>query len=337
MNTRGKYAPAIQYQPLCRSTGFTLVELLVVIGIIALLISILLPALNRARQAAQRTACAARLQQIMIAANLHRTEHRDYYPLAGVLTGAQPQELDDNDTIHYDYLPAAVGGYVAPVGMSSVLAPINISLATEMGYKWLLTQSAAQQVTNLNDPTGFSRSFLCPSQADNALELQTLESWNPALYITMYPGPPASSAYNYIQRGAISYVFNEFVLGFSDKYGRLRGHATQVHQPSRTFFACDGIGDDGFSLVRAETKSLPSPVPGLYTIYNSNPISSPNQLNGGVITLGDIISNNGLGGTAMCFDARRHQKKMNIAFCDGHVETRNVTANDLQGVFLLPP
>ena len=61
--------------------GFTLVELLVVIGIIAVLISILLPALSRARQAAQRVACLSNMRQCFVEMRMYANENRDRVPL----------------------------------------------------------------------------------------------------------------------------------------------------------------------------------------------------------------------------------------------------------------
>ena len=63
-------------------TAFTLVELLVVIGIIGLLISILLPALSKAREGANRIKCAANLRTLGQVCTLFANDHKGYFPTA---------------------------------------------------------------------------------------------------------------------------------------------------------------------------------------------------------------------------------------------------------------
>jgi prepilin-type N-terminal cleavage/methylation domain-containing protein len=64
----------------CSFSGFTLVELLVVIGIISVLISVLLPALARARESANRVVCMSNFRQVGIAVVMYVNENKGYTP-----------------------------------------------------------------------------------------------------------------------------------------------------------------------------------------------------------------------------------------------------------------
>src|SRR5437763_14496097 len=97
-----------------RREGFTLVELLVVIGIIALLIGILLPALNKARESARRVACISNMRQIAAAVLSFANEHQGFVP--GRAGGK---------TVWYDPTSKNVAHYVELTGPSASQLPAS--------------------------------------------------------------------------------------------------------------------------------------------------------------------------------------------------------------------
>ncbi len=74
-------------------SGFTLIELLVVIAIIALLVSILMPSLQKAKEMAKNVVCASNQRSVVLAIVLYAEEHDDQYPYNTGGSGANWENL----------------------------------------------------------------------------------------------------------------------------------------------------------------------------------------------------------------------------------------------------
>ena len=164
------------------------------------------------------------------------------------------------------------------------------------------------------DPHGLSRDFICPAQAAVPLEIFPQHVW---MYISL-----AGPAFQEPQ----SFIYNEYVLGWDDNYGHLKGKASLIRKPAQTFFAADGIAGSTAANHGGHVISTL----GMYTVYNmttANPV-----------TLADAYaSRTGYAGDKQNFDLKRHNKRLNVAFCDGHVENRKIDAGGLSNIYIVAP
>jgi prepilin-type N-terminal cleavage/methylation domain-containing protein len=124
--------------------GFTLVELLVVIGIIAVLVAMLLPTLAKARKQAVRTQCLSNVRQLITATFAYAVENKGWYPARIANTylpqqmvgGTAPTPFNLNESFIYPYIKNRDGVMFCP-GQLEARGPNSTGYdATNVTYQY---------------------------------------------------------------------------------------------------------------------------------------------------------------------------------------------------------
>lgn len=154
--------------------GFTLVELLVVIGVIATLVALLLPAVQTARESARRTTCVNRLRQLGIAAHNY-VGARGHFP-SGAVSRESPQAPETPWSLYRWSALAALTPYLENEAVHDLLdldqplyrsnltvSPDNLEGVGKLLVEFLCPSDQQRRVTELFGPTNYA---VCSGSGD---------------------------------------------------------------------------------------------------------------------------------------------------------------------------
>ena len=242
--------------------GFTLVELLVVIGIIALLISVLLPALNLAREAAKSVKCMGNLRQIGQALQMYVSDHRGVMP-----PGVGMEDFNGN------YAGPQELGYDYPTVLNQAYWSDHPFVGKYAGNKTWGTNQRAGRMGYTNENRGTV--FTCPSDASEGFEGGNGRWLSYGIIFNVWP---QRNQWQNASQAVSQYRARQFRM-------------TQIREPSRCLFALDG-----FEATYDHTALGGWQVRDQFGQVGSFPMRRE-------------------------FYSNRHNKRTNVVFFDGHVQS----------------
>lgn len=157
--------------PVAARRGFTLIELLVVMAVIAVLAALLLPAVQRAREASRRTSCINNVKQIVLAMHNYADSHRSF-PSGWI----EPNPIDPDEPV-YDVVVTFTEPPRIPIADNYIAQFNDWTVSPRWGWHALIMRDMGQGTVNINyrelkdsdENTRASRvpidSYICPSSA----------------------------------------------------------------------------------------------------------------------------------------------------------------------------
>jgi len=272
-----------------RKKGFTLIELLVVIAIIALLLSILTPALNSVKERGRRVVCMSNLKQLSLANIMYAQLYNGRFV-----------PLEDNSNIDG-------GGYDIILPNGEVFTPQYGVWCLNKTFIKLLDQTGTDNVGyNIGSGLGFyyglPRKFRCPSYPSKKASVSMATTGGSNVLQTSYGinetdiwlAPPGAA-----RDAMIEIILEKGPLSDGIKRPADKLLFTDALNPSVTYAQ---VGGD----------------------YQGNYVNHWDE-HGEFFGWDDAAVHRIYGGTHVLEPMYRHSEGANIAFCDGHVEYRKKT------------
>jgi prepilin-type N-terminal cleavage/methylation domain-containing protein/prepilin-type processing-associated H-X9-DG protein len=327
------------FSPRARLRGFTLIELLVVIAIIGILVALLLPAVQQAREAARRSQCKNNLKQFGLAINNYESSVGSFPPgRTGwpMVFSAHAQLLPFYDGAN---LYHAIDFNTAPTFAEPPVAPYSPNV--------LAARSRVPM-------------FLCPSD----LGAVTGSSYGPTNYVAC-TGSGSNPAARYIRAGD-GVMFDPKLAGivrFRDVLDGLSNTVAMSEELLGNGYAAGGGGAAGIATVIPGSSAPVSPAQQVLNLVTNQPSGGPytpaNDTNAGTCVVGaggfwsgirgsrwmnghygDTLYNHGLSPNSNQFDCgntsqsvgltaarSRHPGGVHVLLCDGSVRFVGNTVN----------